>query len=125
MKRLIGGQPLYTKNAFIFSNATVLFVGSFGKSISYQIRSEHGNIGVLKDYEIEEHFNLHSYDVGAFDPIVNSTLDGYSLSVDGMHAENIKSMVPSELYLFEGNISMGTFNVNHANWIRFSEILGL
>ena len=110
MKRLIGGQPLYTKNEFNFSNATVLFVGSCGKSISYQIRSEHGNIGVLKDYEIEEHFNLQSSDVDAFEPIVKSTLDGYSLTVDGVHAENIKCIVPTDLYLFEVNSSLGIFN---------------
>lgn len=49
MRRLIGGQQLYTMNEFSFFNATVLCVGYSGRSITDQIRSEHGNIGVLKE----------------------------------------------------------------------------
>lgn len=126
MKRLIGGQPLYTKNEFSFSNATVLCVGNSGKSITYQIRSEHGNIGVLKDYEIEEHFNLRSTDQdSAVEPIVESTREGFSLTVNAAHAENIKNLVPSDLFYLEGNKSVVTFNVSLNEWNRFSELLSL
>lgn len=126
MKRLIGGQPLYTKNEFSFSNATVLCVGNSGKSITYQIRSEHGNIGVLKDYEIEEHFNLLSTDHDlAVEPIVESTREGFSLTVNAAHAENIKNLVPSDLFYLEDNESVVTFKVSRNEWNRFSELLSL
>ena len=126
MKRLIGGQPLYTKNEFSFSNATVLCVGNSGKSITYQIRSEHGNIGVLKDYEIEEHFNLRSMDQdSAVEPIVASTREGFSLTVNAAHAENIKNLVPSDLFYLEASDSVVTLNVSRNEWNRFSELLSL
>lgn len=125
MKRLIGGQPLYTKNEFSFSNASVLCVGNSGKAITYQIRSEHGNIGVLKDYEIEQHFSLQPVEKDAFEPCVSLTTNGYSLTVDAVHAENIKAIVPTELYLFEVKDSLGTFTVSRNEWSRFSELLCL
>ena len=124
MKRLIGGQPLYTKNEFSFSNATVLCVGNSGKSITYQILSEHGNIGVLKDYE--EHFNLLSTDHDLpVEPIVESTREGFSLTVSTAHAENIKNLVPSDLFYLEDNESVVTFKVSRNEWNRFSELLSL
>ncbi|MBI6557391.1 hypothetical protein PVE_P0329 (plasmid) [Pseudomonas veronii 1YdBTEX2] len=52
MKWLIGGQPLYTKNEFSFSNASVLCVGNSGKRSHYQMRSEHDNIGVIVPVEL-------------------------------------------------------------------------
>lgn len=125
MKRLIGGQPLYTKNEFSFSNASVLCVGTSGKAITYQIRSVHGNIGVLKDPEVEQHFNLQPINEGAVEPSVKFTTDGFSLTVDENHAENIKAIVPTHLYLFEVKDSLGTFKVSRNEWSRFSDLLCL
>ncbi|TCV51498.1 hypothetical protein [Pseudomonas sp. 460] len=125
MKRLIGGQPLYTKDEFSFSNASVLCVGNRGKSITYQIRTENGNIGVLKDDEVEYWFNLYPLNEEAVEPSVNNTPDGFSLSVAVAHAENIKKIIPADMYIFQGNDSRGTFNVSSKDWSRFSELLCL
>ena len=97
MRRLIGGQQLYTMNEFSFSNATVLCVGNSGRSITDQIRSEHGNIGVLKEYEIEQLFNLQPDDKGFVVPSVHSIIDGHSLKVDVIHTESIKSIILKDL----------------------------
>ncbi len=88
MKRLIGGQPLYTKDALVFSNASVICVGNCGKTITYQIRSEYGNIGILKDDEVEYWFNLQPLNEEAVEPIVNDTPDSSSW---GKHKENYSS----------------------------------
>ncbi|VVP32311.1 hypothetical protein [Pseudomonas fluorescens] len=126
MKRLIGGQPLYTKDECVFSNASVICVGNSGKSITYQIRSEHGNIGVLKEYEIEQWFNLQPLNEKTIELSINATSSGFSLAVAPTHAENIRAIVSEELYSFDNADSyVGTFYVNSTNWKRFSELLCL
>ncbi len=125
MKRLIGGQPLYTKDEFAFSNASVICVGNSGKSITYQIRTEHGNIGVLKDDEVEYWFNLQPLNEEAVEPIVNDTPDGFSLSVAVAHAANIKKIIPAGMYIYQDDDSQGMFNVSSKDWNRFSELLCL
>ena len=126
MKRLIGGQPLYTKDKSVFSNASVICVGNRGKSITYQIRSEHGNIGILKDNEIEQWFNLHRLGENIVRPCVIVTAGSYSLSVSEVHGENIKRIVPAELYSVERKeVNVCELNINGKNWERFSELLCL
>lgn len=126
MKRLIAGQPLYTKDEFVFSNASVLCVGSSGRFVTYQIKSVHGNIGVLNETEVEQSFNLESLHEEATEPFVSDTSDGFVLTVGLSHAENIKMIVPSQLYTYEeNNQKNGVFNVSYTNWQRFSEMLCL
>ncbi|MBC2693592.1 MULTISPECIES: hypothetical protein [Pseudomonas] len=127
MKRLIGGQPLYSKDALVFSNASVICVGNRGKSITYQIKSEHGNVGVLNENEIEEWFDLHRTDENEVEPRLSATPgSGFSLMVNEAHAANIKTIVPVELYSIESNENdVCSFNVHSKNWTRFSELLCL
>ncbi|WP_282366685.1 hypothetical protein [Pseudomonas sp. PS02290] len=125
MNRLIGGQPLYTNNPFIFANASVLCVGSSGKAITYQIKSEHGNIGILKDYEVEEFYDLQPVTGESFEPQVNYMDQGFTLTVGAIHAENIKQLVPEHTYAFESSGLVGIFKVKQSEWNLFSEILCL
>lgn len=125
MKRLIGGQPLYTKDAFVFSNASVIFVGNSGTTITYQIRSEHGNIGILSAVEIAQWFNLQPINEETVEPIVSETADGFALTVEKLHAANIKTIVPKEMYNFVENNFGGSFNVSSKDWSRFRDLLSL
>ncbi|GAB0075965.1 hypothetical protein I4I80_02385 [Pseudomonas syringae pv. tomato] len=125
MNRLIGGQPLYTKNEFVFANASVLCVGNSAKAITYQIVSEHGNIGILKDFEVEEFFTLHSGTHEPLEPVVCNIDEGFALTVGKTHSENIKLLVPQNSYVFESSGLVGIFKVKQSEWNRFSELLCL
>ena len=126
MKSLIGGQPLYTKDEFVFSNAVVICVGNSGEALTYQIRSEHGNVGILKDHEVEHWFHLQPLNEEAFEPSVNDTHEGFSLTVTKAHAVNIKTIVPADLYIYQdSDCRVGVFNVSRKDWLRFSELLCL
>lgn len=126
MKRLIGGQPLYTKDESVFTDASVICVGNSRNSITYQIRSKHGNVGILTDNEVEQWFNLQKVDVVAVVPTVAEILQGFSLNVSVDHAENIKMIVSSELYNAE-KLENNTcaLHVSSQNWKRFCELICL
>lgn len=125
MKRLIVGQPLHTKDELVFSNASVIGVGNRGKSVTYQIRSVYGNIGILTEEEVEQWFNLQPLNEEATEPTVNTTADGFSLTVAAAHAVNIKEFLPGDMYAYEDEGSRGKFIVGRNYWSRFSELLCL
>ncbi|PMV96434.1 MULTISPECIES: hypothetical protein [unclassified Pseudomonas] len=127
MKRLIGGQPLYTKDALVFSNASVICVGNSGKTITYQIRSEYGNIGILKENDVAEWFDLHRQEAKEEFPRVSGMPGGgFTLTVGEAHAANIKTIVPPELYSIEINdLNVCSFIVQGKHWTCFSELLCL
>jgi hypothetical protein len=126
MKRLIGGQPLYTKDQSVFSDAMIICAGNSGKCITYQIRTEHGNVGILKENEVEHWFDLSSSSDELLEPCIEMIANGYVLLVSDQHAKNITSIVPNDYYSLQLiDCKIGAFAVSTNNWKKFSELLCL
>ncbi|WP_228392829.1 hypothetical protein, partial [Pseudomonas helleri] len=70
-------------------------------------------------------FNLQPLNAEATEPTVNTTADGFSLTVAAAHAVNIKEFLPGDMYAYEDEGSRGKFNVGRNDWSRFSELLCL
>lgn len=126
MKRLIVGQPLYTKDGRVYSNASIICVGNRGKSITYQIVTEHGNDGILLAREVEENFYLYSPDDDEQLPLVDVSPSGTgSLTVSKQHADNIAKVIPEDLFKRTDLKDVSVLKVDINDWEKFSELLCL
>ncbi|WP_223508655.1 MULTISPECIES: hypothetical protein [unclassified Pseudomonas] len=81
---------------------------------------------MLKEHEVEQWFILQPLNEDPIEPFVSATPGGCSLTVATVHAENIKAIVPADIYTYTENESrLGVFNVSSKYWQRFSEMLCL
>lgn len=126
MKRLIVGQPLYTKDGRVYPNGIVVRVNNNAKAVSYKVQTEHQFEGIFTGKEISESFYLRRPDEDEQLPTVNILPGGGgALSVTLEHGENIQRIIPKDLYQNEIIENVSIFTVTLKSWEGFSELLCL